>query len=996
MSTQRSPKNNSKNQLSDHSVYNCTKFPNTTRYSSAMKKNQVLFLCLLISISSAFSQSYQMLIDPKGHSGKIHKLLFTPDNRLISLSEDKTIQIWDISNQTMIDKFFAPLDLGPDGMIYSAALDKKGQLLAYSGYIKKDSVFAVIILDLTTKKETLMIQGHSSPISALSFSPDDNWLASGDLDGNVILWNKHGSKEFKKSSSHKVVGGINELDFSKDGRSIAVASEDKFLSLIEFRKNDPIRRIEQHYYGINAVKFSPDSSYLITGGKDNYIHLFNSEGKHIKKIDKLENPITSLSLTPDGKILVAMTEGKGIGKTYSLPDGELQATFREHDNTATSSEVSPVVSFGSYQVASAGGNNNQIMIWNPLSGRLTSILNGHGMSVWNVSFSDSTTLLIGNSSDAKRYNYAFDFSAQNLVNIDQAVNPVNKTYQQLSPYKIRFENGVSITNHEQVDGRILAVQKTANGDIVVGSDFSLKKYAPNGKLKTEFIGHGAGIRALVISPNGKLLISASEDQKIIGWNLSDEVKNAQPLFNMFLTKTGNWVMWSKDGYYSSSPQGAQYLGWKTEGGFDAETSFFTVDQYFEVLYRPLAFSECFQTGNKVENILESRGERHFDLANLNKPSLAFFGNPYVNKENGKSLYLSKKSFSTTFTTDTSPVTFESTLYDRGGGIKEFKVYHNDKLAYIEKDISYKNEQRIDKEFSLPLLQGVNKIEIVATNFQNIDSKPHRIDVEYTGETSAISDLYVFTIGINQYANPSYNLNYAYADAQSFTEKVIGNASEIYNKVYTYEIYNEDATYENIEAKIKEVQENAKLQDVFIFYYAGHGTIDETNNNDYYLVPTDITQLYGDSKQLQAKGISASKVKEWLASIRAQKQLVLLDACHSGEAVQTFASRGSSSEERAIVQLARSSGTVLISASGSKQFATEFQQLKHGAFTYALLEALDGKADGGEKDQKITVNEIKAYMEDRVPELTKQYGGGNAQYPTGFSTGQDFPIKVLKK
>ena len=95
----------------------------------------------------------------------------------------------------------------------------------------------------------------------------------------------------------------------------------------------------------------------------------------------------------------------------------------------------------------------------------------------------------------------------------------------------------------------------------------------------------------------------------------------------------------------------------------------------------------------------------------------------------------------------------------------------------------------------------------------------------------------------------------------------------------------------------------------------------------------------------------------------------------------------------MVQLARSSGVVMIASSGTKQLATEFEALKHGVFTYALLEALDGKADNG--DRKITVNELKLYMEERVPELTKQYGG-QAQYPTGYITGNDFPISILEK
>lgn len=104
-------------------------------------------------------------------------------------------------------------------------------------------------------------------------------------------------------------------------------------------------------------------------------------------------------------------------------------------------------------------------------------------------------------------------------------------------------------------------------------------------------------------------------------------------------------------------------------------------------------------------------------------------------------------------------------------------------------------------------------------------------------------------------------------------------------------------------------------------------------------------------------------------------------------------RAVASDEKAIVQLARSSGVVWIASSGTKQYATEFDVLQHGVFTYALLEALNGMADNG--DSKITVNELKLFMEERVPELTKQYGG-EAQYPTGYIHGNDFPISVIEK
>lgn len=102
----------------------------------------------------------------------------------------------------------------------------------------------------------------------------------------------------------------------------------------------------------------------------------------------------------------------------------------------------------------------------------------------------------------------------------------------------------------------------------------------------------------------------------------------------------------------------------------------------------------------------------------------------------------------------------------------------------------------------------------------------------------------------------------------------------------------------------------------------------------------------------------------------------MDACHSGGAVKSMNVRGAATDEKAIIQLARRSGVVMIASSGTRQFATEFDELKHGVFTYALLEALDGKTDNG--DKRVTVNELKFYIEERVPKLNeKKYGWQNA-------------------
>jgi hypothetical protein len=44
---------------------------------------------------------------------------------------------------------------------------------------------------------------------------------------------------------------------------------------------------------------------------------------------------------------------------------------------------------------------------------------------------------------------------------------------------------------------------------------------------------------------------------------------------------------------------------------------------------------------------------------------------------------------------------------------------------------------------------------------------------------------------------------------------------------------------------------------------------------------------------------------------------------------------------------------------------------------------------------VTVNELKAWLESQVPEVTQKYKG-SPQYPASYGYGQDFPVGVVAK
>jgi uncharacterized caspase-like protein len=159
-----------------------------------------------------------------------------------------------------------------------------------------------------------------------------------------------------------------------------------------------------------------------------------------------------------------------------------------------------------------------------------------------------------------------------------------------------------------------------------------------------------------------------------------------------------------------------------------------------------------------------------------------------------------------------------------------------------------------------------------------------------------------------------------------------------------------------------------------------------------LVPYDVTQLYGNDGALAQKGFSAAALQQMSKEIKAQKQLFILDACQSAGALEVVAGARGAAEEKAIAQLARATGTQWLTASGSEQFASEFSQLGHGSFTYCLLEAFKG--DTNPPDKKLTVKQLDAYLQTKVPEITQKYKG-TPQYPASYSYGNDFPIIIIK-
>ncbi len=935
----------------------------------------------------------QLLLNAENHSGKIRGLSFNKNgDQLISLSEDQSIRWWQMSDGTLSkkefftqkDAAFTPLDM---------AVNNDLGLIAVVGVNPGSSKHSLYLIDSESRQILSSIVVHTSAIRAVALSSNLELLASGDEEGNVQLWDISNRKKPTKLDQIEIPFGINDLSFSDQNKTIAVASDDKDIRIFDLskRKLSNSLLISRHYLGVNCLSFSPDGKYLVSGGKDEMIYLFKSNGKFLRKIGQINSEVTSLSLSNDSKVLVALSKNEGIGYSYNIPNGQPLAQFDQHKNTTFACAFHPDSKNGNYLVASAGASANEILIWNAINGSLWMRLGNNNRTIKHLDIDKEGNLLISRNANSRQYEFKFDFKDLAVLgNPKELIDTKESASLKLvSPYMLKGPKK-SFTNNPNTDGRILSYYSLGTDSMVVGSDFSLRiSYAKTDQVQL-LKGHSGGVRA--ITENEKFLITGGEDNLINFWLKGSDEKEIRPFASLFIDNPNEWILWTNGGYFTAAGNGAANFGWAKSTGDLTYPEFYTGNQFFSILFRPDEVKESLISGRPVTEILQANGTRIFALDKVQRPAAVLFESPFSIDEASRAFYLKKEDLN--YISDRPKVKMAVKALDGGSGIQEIFLYQNSKLIKNDQDIP-EHEQTIFKEYEVDLMPGKNAFKVVALNFQGIESRPDEISVKYTGEAAANADLYVLNIGINEYMNPSYNLNYAQPDAKAFREAIEKHSASIFSKTHIYSLYDEEAIKPNIIEIFDEIKRKSRPQDVFIFYYAGHGTVDlDGSSTDYYLVPYDITQIYGNTKILNERGISAAELRTELSEITAQKQLILLDACHSGGAVELFAMRGSP-EEKAIIQLARSSGTVLLSASGTQQYAIEFDELGHGVFTYALLEGIKGKADGGNRDGKITVNELKAYMEDAVPTLSEQYGG-SSQYPTGFSTGQDFPIGLINK
>ncbi|KAH5622319.1 hypothetical protein HBI68_251460 [Parastagonospora nodorum] len=136
----------------------------------------------------------------------------------------------------------------PDGKTVASASDDK----------------TVKLWDAGTGIEQHTLRGHSDSVSAVVFSPDGKTVASASWDGTVKLWDAGTGTEQHTLRGHS--DSVSAVVFSPDGKTVASASDDKTVKLWDAGTGTELRTLQVQAF-IFTLDFSRDGSSLITDGR---------------------------------------------------------------------------------------------------------------------------------------------------------------------------------------------------------------------------------------------------------------------------------------------------------------------------------------------------------------------------------------------------------------------------------------------------------------------------------------------------------------------------------------------------------------------------------------------------------------------------------------------------------------------------------------------------------------------------------------------------------
>lgn len=178
---------------------------------------------------------------------------------------------------------------------------------------------------------------------------------------------------------------------------------------------------------------------------------------------------------------------------------------------------------------------------------------------------------------------------------------------------------------------------------------------------------------------------------------------------------------------------------------------------------------------------------------------------------------------------------------------------------------------------------------------------------------------------------------------------------------------------------------SKGADIVVIYFAGHGVVRSLGKKEEgYLLPYD-----ADPTNPAARGVAMGDLARWVDGLAAEAVVVCLDCCHAGKALATRGPEPAVARDVGIgpaaLQEIAGKGRFIMASCDAGQRSVEDPVLRHGLFTYHLLQGISGKGDR-DGNGKVGVAELFEYVSEQVVRDARKHGVEQKPWTVAMAAG----------
>jgi len=244
-------------------------------------------------------------------------LEISPNSKWVALSENSEINrsqgiLYDLETE---EAFYLPHSSDLTGLSFSP----DNQYLATTN----EGNHEVYIWEVATGQKIKTLTFDETAFT-VAFSPKDATLAIG-LSGKIILWDVVANQE-KTQLIH--IGRVHLLAFNQDGSLLASASSDGSVNVWDMNQSDLVNPIYQFRQGgrVNALDFNSQKQWLALAGDDGFAYIFDlNNGEEVIRIPQ-GDIVSGIDFSTDGNLLATVSR-----KTIQFFDVNLLMPISKED-----------------------------------------------------------------------------------------------------------------------------------------------------------------------------------------------------------------------------------------------------------------------------------------------------------------------------------------------------------------------------------------------------------------------------------------------------------------------------------------------------------------------------------------------------------------------------------------------------------------------------------------------------------------------------------------